>query len=129
MIRFLLVVLLLLIPSIAIAQTKSCTDDVIGEVNFFLIRQDKVYYVPFTDYKGKIHSPDTHIEFSFKNPTNKKIKITYVGLKTKDNNEMIGEKHNLIMQPYTQSHRIGLAKKNLMLDIVGASFFRCEYIK
>ena len=122
-----LISLFLSIPNFADAQNKNCTDEVSREVDFFLIRQEKVYYPSFTDYKGKIHSPDTHIEFSFKNPTNKKIKITYIGLKTKDNNEMAGEKHNLIMQPYTQYHKIGLAKKNLMLDIVGSSFFRCEY--
>ena len=72
-----LISLFLSIPNFADAQNKNCTDEVIREVDFFLIRQEKVYYPSFTDYKGKIHSPDTHIEFSFKNPTNKKIKNTY----------------------------------------------------
>jgi hypothetical protein len=67
--------------------------------------------------------------FDFKNPTNKKIKITAIGLRTKDKNLIVEEKHNLIMPPYTQSHRISLAKKNLMLEVAEYNFFKCEYVK
>ena len=113
----------------AIAQDKKCTDEVIFEVERFTNRKPNVYYGPFTDYKGKMHSPDTHIKFDFKNPTNKKIKIITIGLRAKDKNLIVEEKHNLIMPPYTQGHRIGLAKKNLMLEAAEYNFFKCEYVK
>jgi hypothetical protein len=113
----------------ASAQDKKCTDEVIFEVERFTDRKPTVYYVPFTDYKKKTYSPDTHIMFDFKNPTNKKIKITAIGLRAKDKNLIVEEKHNLIMPPYTQGHRIGLAKKNLMLEVAEYNFFKCEYVK
>jgi hypothetical protein len=121
--------LFLIFVGVASAQDKKCTDEVIFDVERFTNRKPNVYYGPFTDYKGKMHSPDTHIKFDFKNPTNKKIKIIAVGLRAKDKNLIVEEKHNLIMSPYTQGHRIGLAKKNLMLDAAEYSFFRCEYVK
>ena len=111
------------------AQDKKCTDEVIFEVERFTDRKPTVYYVPFTDYKKKTYSPDTHMMFDFKNPTNKKIKITAIGLRAKDKNLIVEEKHNLIMPPYTQGHRIGLAKKNLMLEAAEYNFFKCEYVK
>ncbi len=113
----------------AIAQDKKCTDEVIFDVERFTDRKPTVYYVPFTDYKKKTYSPDTHMMFDFKNPTNKKIKITAIGLRAKDKNLIVEEKHNLIMPPYTQGHRIALVKKNLMLEVAEYNFFKCEYVK
>jgi hypothetical protein len=121
--------LFLVLVGVVSAQDKKCTDEVLFEVERFTDRKPNVYYVPFTDYKKKTHSPDTHIMFDFKNPTNKQIKITAIGLRAKDKNIIVEEKHNLIMPPYTQGHRIGLAKKNLMLEVAEYSFFRCEYVK
>lgn len=121
--------LFLVLVGVVSAQDKKCTDDVVFDVERFMDRKPNVYYVPFVDYKKKTHSPDTHIMFDFKNPTNKKIRITAIGLSAKDKNLIVEEKHNLIMPPYTQGHRIGLAKKNLMLEVAEYNFFKCEYVK
>jgi len=121
--------LFLVLGGVAGAKDKKCTDEVVFDVERFTDRKPNIYYVPFTDYKKKTHSPGTHIMFDFKNPTNKEIKITAIGLSAKDKNTIVEEKHNLIMPPYTQGHRIGLAKKNLMLEVAEYNFFKCVYVK
>jgi hypothetical protein len=99
---------------------ESCTK----VANFkWAIEESNVY--GFHDYKGNFRQ--NSVRFTFSNPGPKPIKITYVGLETKDGQVIVQQNENAIVAPFTKDLHIGIPKGNLMLELATYGTFKCTY--
>ena len=70
------------------------------------------------------------VTFYFSNPTNNTIEITKVSITAKDGNTIYSANHNLIIDPYTKDHRIGVKlKKNFTKEVIEGYYYACRYAK
>ena len=68
--------------------------------------------------------------FTFNNPTKNTIQITQVSIKAKDGNTVYSANHNLIIDPYTKNHRIGVKlKNNFTEEVIEGYYYACRYAK
>ena len=68
--------------------------------------------------------------FTFNNPTKNTIQITQVSIKAKDGNTVYSANHNLIIDPYTKDHRIGVKlKNNFTEEVIEGYYYACRYAK